>query len=146
MLDELSKKDKHWRKVALRICGDRMLADDIVQEMYLYFHNKSYKVNDYYVSLKIYGLFIDYVRTKNKRADVSLTDFYYIKDKNEAFEPDDYEMEILTSFSKLDWIEKELITEHHINGKSLRQIQRDYPLINYGYAYRVIKQAKDKLR
>mgnify|MGYP003661890430 CR=1 FL=1 len=34
ILEELSKKDKEWRKAAYVICKDKMLADDLVQEMY----------------------------------------------------------------------------------------------------------------
>ena len=40
MLLELSKKDKKWRHIALKLCGNKDLADDIVQEMYLKLHDK----------------------------------------------------------------------------------------------------------
>ena len=35
MLKELAKRDKDWRKMAFQICGNKMTADDLVQDMYL---------------------------------------------------------------------------------------------------------------
>ena len=35
MLEELCKRDDEWRKIALKICGDKNIADDVVQQMYI---------------------------------------------------------------------------------------------------------------
>ncbi len=49
---ELSKKDKKWRHIALKLCGNKELADDIVQDMYLKLHDKE-DLKDFYVVLKL---------------------------------------------------------------------------------------------
>jgi DNA-directed RNA polymerase specialized sigma24 family protein len=39
VLEELSKKDEYWRQIAFKICKDKYLADDLVNEMYLKLYN-----------------------------------------------------------------------------------------------------------
>lgn len=144
MLEKLCKQDKTWREIAFNICKDSLLADDLVQEMYIYFSNKDYEVNNYYVYKKLYGLFIDHIRKQSKT--VSVDSLFYLQDETRVFEPTDEEQELLEAYENLDKTQKELIAEHYINEKSLRQIQKEYPLINYGYAYRKIKEGKEIIK
>tara|TARA_R110000803_G_scaffold31702_2_gene70403 strand:- start:3509 stop:3949 length:441 start_codon:yes stop_codon:yes gene_type:complete len=140
ILDELSKKDKEWRKAAYVICKDKMLADDLVQEMYFKLMNRT-KWNDYFVFITLRNLFLDRLR---KQKDVRLEELHYIEDRTEVFEPDDEEQKILDAFDKLDWVQKELLLER-ANGMSLRDIQKRYN-INYGYTYRETTKAKDIIK
>lgn len=137
ILDELSKKDKEWRKAAYVICKDKMLADDLVQEMYFKLMDRT-KWNDYFVFITLRNLFLDHLR---KQKDVRLEELHYIEDRSEVFEPDDEEQKILDAFDKLDWVQKELLLER-ANGMSLRDIQKRYN-INYGYTYRETTKAKE---
>lgn len=140
MLKELSKKDKLWRKIAYNMCNDKMLADDVVQEMYLRFHrNPKEKVNDYYVALVIKSIFFNYLKEKK---NVSLNDFYYIEDKQKAFEPTDEEYEILLRAKDVSWTQQELLKECY--DRSYRQIEETYN-INYGYIYRKVKEAREQI-
>ena len=143
MLEELSKNNKKWLDNAYYICKDRDLANDLVQDMYLYFSDKNIKVNDFYVIKKIYGLFIDHIR--KLRNDISLEYCYNLECITRAFEPDDLEIEYLNRYEELSFIEKELIEEHFISEKSFREINKQFPLINYGFAYRTVKEALNKL-
>ena len=140
ILDELSKKDKEWRKAAYVICKDKMLADDLVQEMYFKLMNRT-KWNDYFVFITLRNLFLDHLR---KQKDIRLEELHYIEDRTEVFEPDDEEQKILDAFDKLDWVQKELLLER-ANGMSLRDIQKRYN-INYGYTYRETTKAKDIIK
>ena len=140
ILEELSKKDKEWRKAAYVICKDKMLADDLVQEMYFKLMNRT-KWNNYFVFITLRNLFLDYLR---KQKDVRLEELHYIEDRTEIFEPDDEEQKILDAFDKLDWVQKELLLER-ANGMSLRDIQKRYN-INYGYTYRETTKAKDIIK
>ena len=137
ILEELSKKDKEWRKAAYVICKDKMLADDLVQEMYFKLMDRT-KWNDYFVFITLRNLFLDHLR---KQKDVRLEELHYIEDRSEVFEPDDEEQKILDAFDKLDWVQKELLLER-ANGMSLRDIQKRYN-INYGYTYRETTKAKE---
>ena len=137
ILDELSKKDKEWRKAAYVICKDKMLADDLVQEMYFKLMDRT-KWNDYFVFITLRNLFLDHLR---KQKDIRLEELHYIEDRSEVFEPDDEEQKILDAFDKLDWVQKELLLER-ANGMSLRDIQKRYN-INYGYTYRETTKAKE---
>lgn len=145
MLQKLALKNKVWFDFAFRISQDYDLANDLVQDMYLYFHDKDIEVNNSYVCRKIYHLFLDHCRKEAKINNISIEDLHFLEDDIKGFEPDDVEYDILEKYNDLDWLEKELIQEHHINEKSLRQIQREYPLIKYGYAYLIISKAKKKL-
>jgi len=144
MLIELSKKDSKWRGFALSICKDKLLADDLVQDMYIYFSDKDKQATDYYVCRKIYGLFIDYIR--KQKEDISIEYLFYLKDDNKVFEPNDEEQIVLDAFNELSFVPSELMLEHYVSEKSLRDIQKDFPLINYGYAYRKIKEAKEYIK
>ena len=137
ILEELSKKDKQWRKAAYVICKDKMIADDLVQEMYLKLMNRT-NWNDYFVFITLRNLFLDYLR---KQKDVRLEELHYIEDRTEAFEPDDEELKILEEFYKLDWIKQELLLERS-TGESLRDIEKKYN-INYGFVYRQTTTAKE---
>ena len=135
MLLELSKQDEKWRALAFKICNDKSLADDLVQDMYLKIHKGKFKrANDGFVYKTLVSLFIDYLR---QRHEISIEEFYYIECRNRIFEPDDGEQLLLEKFSKLEWQQQELIAESY--DRSLRDIERIYPMINYAYAYRQIK-------
>ena len=107
ILNDLAKHDKKWRQIAYRICNDRMLADDLVQEMYLKLMNRT-KWNDYFVTITLRNLFIDHVR---KTKNVRLEELNYVIDHTNNFEPTDYQQELLNEFDKLDWVAKELLLE-----------------------------------
>ena len=77
MLEELSKKDQTWRKIATKICGCKYLADDIVNEMYLKIHKRNpEKWNTHYISYCMYHLFLNH---KKKNKYVFIDDFSWIK-------------------------------------------------------------------
>ena len=99
MLEELAKKDKYWRKIAYDICNDKALADDLVQDMYIYFSTKKIKVNDAYVYKKIYHLFLDYLR--KDKGDIRVDELFYLKDTTIHFEPDDEQLEVLLRYQSL---------------------------------------------
>ncbi len=132
VLDDLSKKDKNWRSIALKICGDESDADDLVQEMYLKVCNYK-KVSVSCVYTVMMNSFIDSI--KNKK-EVSIAEHEYLQCQNRTFEPDDYEKEILEKYQGLTWTQRELIIESH--DRSLREIEKVFPMINYGFAHRQI--------
>lgn len=140
MLEELAKKDQLWRVIALKICKDRQLADDIVQEMYMRFHrNPKEKLYDSYVVQVLKSVFLNHIKTEKKEA--SINGLYYLECKNKTFEPSDEELELLNKFDELNWRQKELIAESY--DRSLREIEVIYPMINYGYAFRQIKEGRE---
>lgn len=89
MLEDLAKKDKQWRKMALYICNDKEQADDLVQEMYLYFADKKGVYNDSYVYFALKDLFL---MTKSKRYVNNRIEFHQLNN-NIDFELPDYDYE-----------------------------------------------------
>ena len=133
MLTELCKKDSQWRRISLKICRDKMLADDIVQEMYIKLSTIDKQINDFYVILTMKSIFINYTKKQN------FTDLNFDIPTEEQYELSDEDMEIIDS---LTWVEKgylELSTE-----MSLREIGKELNT-NYAYIYRTIKNAKEKI-
>jgi len=53
--------------------------------------------------------------------------------------PNDSEYDILNKFEKLDEMSQNLIIESY--NKSLREIQKEYPMIHYSYAHRTINKS-----
>lgn len=137
MLEDISKKDKYWREIALKICKDKMLADDLVNDMYLKLYEVKKQISDFYVIITIRNLYYDYLRDKKKT--VSINNFYDVTQDDTNFELDDYQLELL---DRLNWVEKGYLEMSF--DLSLRQIQKELNT-NYGYIYRTIKKAKEKI-
>lgn len=144
-LGEVSKKDEHWRRYALKLTGDPFLADDLVQDMYLKIQNINREVNDFYIILIIKSIFID---LKRKKKFVFCVEDGYLQKLHEEnqmddiFEVNDQQKKIIDEYNKLPFHQKELILESYF--KSLRQIETEFN-INYGYIHRELKKARKKL-
>lgn len=135
MLEELSKKDLYWRRVAFNICKDRMLADDLVSDMYLKLHDCKKEINDFYVVMVIRNSFISQIKAKKT---VSIEGFDHVQPTND-FEIDDKQKEILDN---LNWQAKayfELSCD-----MSLRKMEKELNT-NYVYIHRVMSKARKQI-
>jgi DNA-directed RNA polymerase specialized sigma24 family protein len=132
---ELSKKDSYWRSIALKICRNKFMADDIVQEMYLKLCNNDKDKNDFYVIIVMRNIFLDTIKKDKMFLDVDNYDF---KDNDITFEIDDNEKEFIEG---LKWYEKELIEMSY--DKSFHEIQRELN-INYQFVRRILNKTKTK--
>ena len=111
------------------------MADDLVQDMYL--KVAEYKsINASFVYKTIKSLFL--LSFRNKKLE-SLENYDNISNRDSAFEPDDYQQSVLDKFNELYWIDQELIIESY--DRSLREIQKEYPMIHYSYAHRTINKS-----
>ena len=145
-LKEISKKDHLWRRYALKLSGDKFMADDLVQEMYLRVFKIEKEINDFYIMLTIRSIFFDKKKKKKNQIMVYLEDYDSLlgteDDPEKKFEINDEQKKILEDYNKLPFHQKQLIKESY--SKSLRRIEKEFN-INYGFAYREIKKAKKKL-
>lgn len=141
MLEELAKKDKRWREIALNICKCKDLADEIVNQMYLRIYDKNPdkdKLTEWYIITTLRNLFIDYCKQKKHQ---SIETLYYLPDNQTDKTFCDEEIELLLiANDKLKWWEKQLLIESY--DKSLRQIQKDFN-INYQFVSRHTKKARN---
>ena len=64
ILNELSKRNKEWHRIALSICKDEHLANDLVQLMYIRILKYIKDIDKIKVNGKINSLYI-YVTIKN---------------------------------------------------------------------------------
>jgi RNA polymerase sigma factor (sigma-70 family) len=138
LLHQLAKKDSKWREIALKICKDKMLADDIVQEMYLKLANNKKQINDFYVIIVIRNLFIDHI--KKQSANVSINNFYNLTEEENTFEIDDQQKEIIDS---IYWVARDYFIMNY--DMSLREMAKVLNT-NYAFIYRTMKKAKDKIK
>jgi hypothetical protein len=134
MLDQLALKDEYWRKIAFKICKDKMLSDDLVNDMYLKLANCTKEINDFYVIVTIKNLFLSEI--KNKKT-VSIENFYNFTTE-ETFETDDKDSKILEN---IYWVARDYIELNHT--MSLREIGK---LLNtdYNYIHKIITNEKKK--
>ena len=141
MLKELSKKDKLWRTLALRLCGDRNTADDIVNEMYLrrYDNDRGQETTDYYIFCTMKSIFLNMKKTNRL---IAVGDIVTEQAVNEMFEPDDNQQELLNKAKELPYTQRELLELTYDN--SLRDIQNEFG-INYVYVYRAVKRARETI-
>jgi RNA polymerase sigma factor (sigma-70 family) len=140
VIEILAKKDAYWRKIALNICKDKELADDLVQDMYIKLIDCKKQINDFYVVIVIRNLFLDHIKQTKKRGHVNLDDFYTLESQNNTFEIDDEQKEIIDN---MYWVAKgyfELSQD-----MSLREMAKELNT-NYVYIHRVMKKAKENLK
>lgn len=140
MLDQLAKKDKKWREIALKICKSKDLADEIVNRMYLRLYDRNPdkdKLTDYYVVATIRNLFIDHCK---ERKHVSIETLYYLEDEQTDKTFSDEELSLIVKASKdLKWWQQQLLVESY--DKSLRQIQKEFN-INYQFVRRHTEKSR----
>jgi DNA-directed RNA polymerase specialized sigma24 family protein len=134
VLEELSKKDKIWRKMAFSICKCHTLADDLVHDMYLKLSEYNKPVNDYYVYYAIKHIYLSYI--KNNK-EVPLNALYFTKD-NSDIELLELRKEIDQALNKMTLFEREILL--HTHEKSLRECE-----LETGVAYGVFNYHKNKL-
>ena len=138
MIEELSKKDALWRKVALNICKDKQLADDLVQDMYIKLYDCKKQINDFYVVIVLRNLFLDTIKQKNKRKQVDIDSFYNLEANVSSFEMDDEETKIV---NEMYWLAKGYFELSY--DMSLREMAKELNT-NYMYIYRTMIKANNK--
>ena len=138
MIEELSKKDALWRKVALNICKDKQLADDLVQDMYLKLYDCKKQINDFYVVIVLRNLFLDTIKQKNKRKQADIDSFYDLEASVSTFEMDDEETKIV---NEMYWLAKGYFELSY--DMSLREMAKELNT-NYMYIYRTMINANKK--
>lgn len=140
MIEILALKDSFWRKTALIICKDSMLADDLVNDMYLKLYQCDKQINDFYVIRTIKNLFLDHIKKNN---NICIDNFYNLAENINEFEPDDYEFTIINECAKLSYLQNGLLKESY--DLSVRQISEKYQHINYGLIHRELDKARKKI-
>jgi DNA-directed RNA polymerase specialized sigma24 family protein len=124
MLKELSLKDSYWRKIALNICKDKDLADDLVQEMYLKLYDCEKQINDFYVILTIRSLFLDICRNKIEFVPIENINIF----TDNVFEIEDRDLIFLNKLKTLGIEQQKILEENYYF--SLRQLASNK---NIGY-------------
>jgi len=136
LLEILATKDSKWREIALKICKDKMLADDIVQEMYLKLADCQKQINDFYVIIVMKNIFLDHI--KKEKLNVSLNKFYNLESDEITFEIDDQQKKIIDD---IYWVAKDYLIMSY--DMSLREMAKALNT-NYAFIYRTMKKEKDK--
>lgn len=141
MLSDLAKKDKLWRQIAYSICKDKVLADDIVNEMYLrrYDNDRGQDLTDYYIVCTMKSIFLNYKKTNRLIPVEEIRTDEYV---NGGFQPTDQEKKYLDRAKNLPFAKRELIELNY--DYSLREIQQKFG-INYGYVHKAVNEARQTI-
>lgn len=142
VLEQLSKEDKKWRAYALKICKNKEIADELVQDMYIKFYKNGYtKTNTSYVYWAIFNLYRDMLRKQKKFIDISLID---IEPEEPEIEPTKVEVVINEKLKEHDEYYSEMALMN-ADGKALRKLaylyQKNYSTIHYN-----VNQIKNSLQ
>ena len=143
MLNELSKHHTKWQNIAYSLCKDRMLADDLVSEMYIKMSNYEYnekKLRVAYVRRIVYTLFIDYIRRENKT--ISINNLIINETTEEDKEFCDKDLSIINKANKLTPVDRNLLIECF--DSSLREVSRNND-IGVNILFRKVKQARKEV-
>lgn len=144
MLEQLAKKDNYWRKVAYRICKDRFIADDIVQEMYINLADCKKEINDFYVTITMLNIYrAEYNKSKNIISLVGneFSEEFNINEHIEENNKHEFKLKRYKEIvSDLKWYEKELLELSSDN--SLREMEEQVKL-NYQFIRRTLLKIKE---
>ena len=145
MLEELSKRDNEWRRMALSICGNKMLADDLVQQMYLRVHKQGKEWKEVELKVEFYVWIIlrnsFYSHVKESKKTLSLESV-----KEISFEQNQDKKELFRFFSKeldnLRFLHKEILLQNIGESKSMRKISKEHNinLMEVFYTCKIAKQ------
>ena len=144
MLEELSKKQDKWIKMALSLCQDLDKAKDIVQEMYIKMYdisqkNPETKIRDVYVWVVMYNMVKDDYNLQQKYTQVPIEYALNIAIEDETIEFDDTELMYLNRAKEFRYLDRGLLLENY--DKSLRTIQKEFD-INYGFVYKTLEKTR----
>jgi RNA polymerase sigma factor (sigma-70 family) len=144
MLNQLSKKDLEWRKIALKICGNKYLADDLVNDMYLKIHKRNpTEFNKHYISYVIYGLFIDNLRKRKVYPTVYIEDINNFNSYNLDESTEDRNR-INEALNELGLFDREILLHTHENSlrKASATLDMSYGKLNY-QKHNALKKLKE---
>ena len=124
MLEELAKKNSKWLSMALKLCGNKQLSKDVVQDMYIRMYDISLKfpdkeIKDTYVWVVICTLLNDIHRKNSKYKMVSLDCVMNKHDTNEPFELSDEDLLLLSRANELRYLTRYYIEksyDHSLRG------------------------------
>ena len=127
--------------MALAICRNKQLADDLTNDMYLQLHKANYKeINDWFIFVIIKNLYLHHLRKTNK------TKLFTELDKVEKAECNEKLNErhlINDALNELDFYDREILL--HTSERSLRK-NRDFLNITVDVLYYSRKNALEKLK
>ncbi len=109
ILTSLSKKDIHWREVALKMTGSKHKADDLVQDMYIRMDKYNpEKWNYSYVYLTMWNILKDNYKNINHYSELNndITEDVTINE-NSSF--NDIDLQILSKINNLSDEDKKIV-------------------------------------
>jgi len=154
LLNRLSKKDDDLRRISLKICGNRDLAHQVLQDTYLKINRlqpkklkellespettDNHKQIIKYVSFCLKSTFID---TKRKESKVFFTELKEIPQQPEEEDNTiEQEAKVLEAFNTLSWIDKQFILQSL--DKSYRKFAQETG-VSYGFIAKRVNKAKE---
>jgi len=137
ILIELAKKDAQWRKMALQICKDKDLADELVQEMYIKVLNKTKPLSDGYIFVTLRSLFYDHLKNK----DILVDDFSRFQLIVEEY-AEELDIDYIKLTKNLTWYERTMFELSTLVGQRELERQTGIPLQTI---HRINKMVKIKL-
>jgi RNA polymerase sigma factor (sigma-70 family) len=143
MLEQLAKMDKYWRKMALQICGDRMTADDLVQDMYLKFANYDKELNEYYVFFALRSIHINNLKKRKIETVSNEVENLSLNEEDYCEETDFLKELILKEVNDLPYFERETLKVTQIISQRELARQTDIPFETIN---KTIKKTKLQLK
>lgn len=143
MQSDIHKNHNLWIRYANRLCKDKDLAKDLVQDMYLKLLPVENKLHVKYVYKVISNAYLDKVKYKKKFSSVDLDSCLRFSSELDNGGYNDEELKALDNFKNANWYRKTLL-EEKANGKSIRQIAEEYNVC-YGWVFREINIARENI-
>ena len=137
ILNELAKKDALWRKMALQICKDKDIADELVQEMYIKVSTKTKPLSDGYIFVTLRSLFYDHLKNK----EILVDDFSRFQIIVEEYS-EELDIDYIKLTKNLTWYERTMFELSTLVGQRELERQTGIPLQTI---HRINKMVKLKL-
>tara|TARA_R110002096_G_scaffold47085_2_gene125966 strand:+ start:2880 stop:3401 length:522 start_codon:yes stop_codon:yes gene_type:complete len=144
MLEELSKKNKKWLKMAFNLCQDYDYAQEMVQEMYLKIYDHHIKnpdkiIKDVYVWVVMYNILKDKYKNSQNYIQVNLESALHIAVEDGSVEFDDIQQMYLNRANEFRYLDRGLLQESYDTG--LRAIADIINMSHY-YVYKRLEKTR----
>lgn len=132
-IDEVVSKNSKWKKLSIKICGDKFISEEVLQNFYISLMNRksqNFPINDNYIYTGLTNQYIKYLKNEDLDSKDEYDDNYFGEisttynieiDINEEL----FVSNILNEIENIYWFDRQIFKLIHLDGYSMRGLAKE---------------------